>query len=312
MKPSLYLSTTLLIVTTTSLWAAPVTLTGKNVRFIIDDSALTAFGGVKPTVQDDILIFSPPATTYRAEAVSPQTPVGFKSQGIEFKIEALKGQTLTAVTLRSSGLRNSQGKALLTNTFAYGKLNLKDQFLVNHAVSFDAVAASTISWQALNVSSDPNGTEATLNNLSTRTLDVSTSHNLRALALDKTGSASIDAQDGVSFSVLTSPVTQADRILNWAEATYMSVSAAPPFTILPTLRNGTASLTLSNNAAYQCNNAGQACTNLDGLLYRCYAEAKKCYGIKDNSVYAYSYSDQIIRTLGSAQPYLDQAIAANF
>jgi len=93
-------------------------------------------------------------------------------------VEALGGQVLQSVTLHSSGLRTIQGKSLLTNALAFGKLNVKDKLLVNRAVEFAAVEAAPGSWQALNVSTDPKGTEVAVKGLSSRSLAVSASHNL--------------------------------------------------------------------------------------------------------------------------------------
>ncbi|MEQ1636488.1 MAG: hypothetical protein ABL903_07335 [Methylococcales bacterium] len=300
MKPNLYLGAVLLLSLSHGAFATPVVLNGKNVRFILDDTQLTAFGGVKPTVQEDTLIFLPPAVTYNTEALAAQKPVGFKSQYVEFNIEALGGQVLKSVAIHSSGFRTIQGKNLLSNALAFGKLNVKDKLLVNHAVEFEAVDASAGSWQALNVSADPKGTEAVLNDITSRSLAVSASHNIRALALDATGNASIDVRDGVSFTVGSTEATKPDRVLDWTES------------ILPFLAGGTPTTTLTGSANLQCNKAGEACNNLDGLSFRCYPKAKLCYGIKGDVGYVYEAQDQIVRTVGSIQPYFEQAVSSGF
>lgn len=299
MKRSLYLGAALLTVSH-SLLAAPVVLTGKTVRFILDDTQLTAFGGTKPTVQNDTLIFSAPAATYKAEALAPSKPVGFKEQYIEFNIEALGGQSLTSVTLNTSGLRTIQGKAALTNALAFGKLNVKDRQLVNRSLDFEAVDASASSWQGLNISTEPKGTQATLGGINSRMLAVSASHSIRALALDKTGNATNDAQDGVSFTATTTAATKPDRLFDWAES------------LLPGLGAGSPTYSLVGSSKLQCNKAGEACIDLDGMLYRCYQAAKLCYGVKDDIAYLYEFKDQIVRNVGSTQLYFNQAVKSGF
>ncbi|NOT83913.1 MAG: hypothetical protein HOP02_03855 [Methylococcaceae bacterium] len=296
------LGAALLLSVSHTLFAAPIVLTGKNVRFILDDALLTAFEGTKPTVQEDTLVFLPAVATYNAEALVPQKSVGFKSQAIEFNVEALGGQVLKSITLRSSGFKAVQGKSILTNALAFGKLNAKDRQLVNRSVEFAAVDASAGSWQALNIGTDPKGTEATVKDITSHSLAVSASHNLRALALalDSVGNASIDARDGVSFTLGTAVAAKPDRLFDWAES------------VLPILGAGSLTETLTGSVSLQCNKVGEACGNLDGLSFRCYPAAKLCYGIKDDVAYSYDFKDQIVRTIGSSQLYFDQAVKSGF
>lgn len=300
MKRNFYLGAAIFLSVSHITLAAPVVLTGKNVRFIVDDAQLTAFGGIKPTVQNDTLIFTAPAATYKAEALATTKPVGFKEQYIEFNIEALGGQSLNSVTLNTSGLRTILGKAVLTNAIAFGKLNVKDRLLVNRVVDFEAVDASASRWQGLNVSTDPKGTQATVAGISSRSLAVSASHVIRALALDKTGNAAIDAQDGVSFTVATSAATKPDRLFDWAES------------LLPILGIGSPTLTLTSSANLKCNKVDETCKNLEGLSFRCYPAAKLCYGVKEDVAYVYDFNDQIVRTIGSTLIYFDQAVKNGF
>ena len=81
---------------------------------------MTAFGGMHPTVRDDTLIFSALAESYFAEVFAPREVVAFKTQRVEFKIEALRGYRLTLLSLHSSGLRSEEGQPLFSNTFAFG------------------------------------------------------------------------------------------------------------------------------------------------------------------------------------------------
>lgn len=300
MKRNLFLGAALLLSISHAAFAAPVILTGKNVRFILDDTDLTAFGGTKPAVQDDTLIFAPPATTYKADALAPNKSVGFITQHIEFKVEAIGGQTLKSISLKSGGISTVQGKAGLTKAIAFGKLDVKDQIMVNRTVEFSNIEPTVGNWQALNTSTDPKGVEAAITNFSSRTLIVSTNHFLRALALDKTGSASINNQEGVSFKVQTAEATKPDRLLNWAES------------LLPGLGIGSATATLSGNEPLQCNKTGETCKDLGSLSYRCYPAAKLCYGIKGDMAYVYNFDDGVVRTIGSTKLYFDQAVKSGF
>lgn len=300
MRRNLYLGAALLLSMGHTAIAAPVVLTGKNVRFILDDAQLTAFGGAKPTVQDDTLIFAPPATTYKAEALAPDKAVGFKEQYLEFNVEAVGGQTLKSVALKSAGISAAQGQASLTKTLAFGKLNVKDKLLVNRTVEFSNVESTVGSWQALDISIDPKGVEAAVGNVNSRTLAISTTHSLRALALDKTGNAAINNQEGVSFKIVTAEATKPDRLLDWAES------------VLPGLGIGSATATLTGNEPLQCNKTGENCKDLGSLSYRCYPAAKQCYGIKGDMAYVYNFDDSIVRTIGSNKLYFDQAVKSGF
>lgn len=299
MKRNLYLGTALLLSMGHAAIAAPVVLTGKNVRFILDDAQLTAFGGTQPKVQDDTLIFAPPATTYKAEALAPDKPVGFKEQYLEFNVEAIGGQTLKNVALKSAGSSTAQGQAGLTKTLAFGKLNVKDKLLVNRAVEFSNVESTAGVWQALDTGTDPKGVEAAIN-VNSRTIAISTTHSLRALALDKTGNAAINNQEGVSFKIVTAEATNPDRLLDWAES------------MLPGLGIGSATATLSGNEPLQCNKTGETCKDLGSLSYRCYPAAKLCYGIKGDTAYVYNFDDGIVRTIGPTKFYFDQAVKSGF
>lgn len=300
MKRNFYLGTALLLCINQLVTAAPVVLTGKTVRFILDDAQLTAYDGKQPTVEEDTLIFAPSTTTYKAEALAPDKAVGFKSQSLDFKIEALGGHALKALTLQTGGSSTVQGKALFTKALAYGNVNVKDQLLVNRSVDFSNVEKTVGGWDGLNVSADPKGTEATVQGITSRTLEVVSTHNMRTLALDATGNAAINAQTGVSFKAATAELPKPERLFNWAES------------LLPILGGSAATGILADSANQQCNKAGEACKNLDGLSYRCYPAAKLCYGIKDDVAYVYDFSDQIIRMIGATQIYFSQAVKSGF
>ena len=296
MKFILFLGSMLII--THPLCAAPISLEGNSVRFILDDKQLTAFGGETPLLQGDTLIFSPPVDKYHAETDAPQTPVDFASDNIEFKVEALPGHNLHMITLHTSGLRSEEGEPLLSKTLAYGELNVKDQFFVSTYFKFESEDASTGSWQGVNVSTDSPEIVGIMD-LTTRTLDVSFSHNMRALALNDTGSASIDAQDGVSFKIKTTIAEQHTRVFNWAERKF-------------NLKWGTETLTLKGSSTFQCNQSGSSCKNLDGLFYRCYTSARLCIGSKSGVAYIYNLDERIIHKIGSIQPYFAQTESDGF
>lgn len=289
MKLSLYLCSFLLV--TSQVGANPITVESDTVRFTMDDSLITAFGGVTPIVQADTLIFSPPAEIYQVKA-APQAKVGFLSQKLEITVEALPGNSIEEISMHTSGLRSEKGRAVLNNAQAFGKLNAKDQFFVNRFFEFESKNASTGSWQENNVTT--NSKIAGITGLTTRTLDVSSSHNIRAIAFDSQGRATINAQDGVSFKVQTTAATPQNRVFNWAEKKY-------------NLNWGTETQTLKGGPSYQCDQAGTPCNNLDGLIYRCYKTARQCIGIKDGTAYIFKLDENFIRNVGSIQHFYTQA-----
>lgn len=211
--------------------------------------------------------FAVPASPYKAEATATVKPVGFQAQTVEFNIEAPGAQSLNSVTLNSGDLRAIQGKAVLTNALAPGKLNVKGRLLVNCAVDFEAVDASASSWRGLNTGNDPEGTQATLSGINSGTPAVSASHGIRVPAPAKAGNAAIDSrEDGVSFTVTTPATEKLDRLFDWAESLLPKIGGSPTGI-------------LTGSANMQCIKEGAICKNFNGLSYRCYLAAQLCYAI---------------------------------